>query len=67
MQMCIRDRSIAIDYEIREVRNSAAATLIYTNPKMLNLQEMYGVAKNFRPGTKEYRDCLLYTSSAEKG
>jgi tetratricopeptide (TPR) repeat protein len=24
--------------------------------KMLNLQEMYGVAKNFRPGTKEYRE-----------
>ena len=52
----LRRLSIAIDYEIREVRNSEAATLIYTNPKMLNLQEMYGVAKNFRPGTKEYRE-----------
>ena len=52
----LRRLSIAIDYEIREVRNSEAATLIYTNPKMLNLQEMHGVAKNFRPGTKEYRE-----------
>ena len=23
---------------------------------MLNLQEMYGVAKNFQPGTKEYKE-----------
>lgn len=52
----LRRLSIAIDYEIREVRNSEAATLIYTNPKMLNLQEMYGVAKNFQPGTKEYKE-----------
>ena len=72
----LRRLSISIDYEIREVRNAEAATLIHTNPKMLNLQEMYGVAKNFQPGTKEYKevyeiaatnyptDCLLYTSDA---
>lgn len=52
----LRRLSIAVDYEIREVRNSEAATLIHTNPKMLNLQEMYGVAKNFKPGTKEYKE-----------
>lgn len=52
----LRRLSIAIDYEVREVRNAEAAQLIYTNPKMLNLQEMFGVAKNFQPGTKEYKD-----------
>lgn len=52
----LRRLSISVDYEIREVRNSEAATLIHTNPKMLNLQEMYGVAKNFQPGTKEYKE-----------
>lgn len=52
----LRRLSISIDYEIREVRNAEAATLIHTNPKMLNLQEMYGVAKNFQPGTKEYKE-----------
>lgn len=52
----LRRLSISIDYEIREVRNTEAATLIHTNPKMLNLQEMYGVAKNFQPGTKEYKE-----------
>lgn len=52
----LRRLSISIDYEVREVRNSEAATLIYTNPKMLNLQEMFGVAKMYQPGTKEYRE-----------
>lgn len=52
----LRRLSISIDYEIREVRNSEAATLIYKNPKMLNLQEMFGVAKMYQPGTKEYRE-----------
>ncbi|MCD8183901.1 MAG: DUF3868 domain-containing protein [Bacteroides sp.] len=52
----LRRLSISVDYEIREVRNAEAAQLIYTNPKMLNLQEMYGVAKTYKPGTKEYKE-----------
>lgn len=52
----LRRLSISVDYEVREVRNSEAATLIYTNPKMLNLQEMYEVAKTLQPGTKEYKE-----------
>lgn len=52
----LRRLSISVEYEIREVRNAEAAKLIYTNPKMLNLQEMYGVAKNYQPGTKEYKE-----------
>lgn len=52
----LRRLSISVDYEIREVRNSEAATLIYTNPKMLNIQEMYAVAKTLQSGTKEYKE-----------
>lgn len=52
----LRRLSISVDYEVREVRNSEAATLIYTNPKMLNLQEMFSVAKMYQPGTKEYKE-----------
>ena len=52
----LRRLSISVEYEVREVRNAEAAQLIYTNPKMLNLQEMYGVAKMYQPGTKEYKE-----------
>lgn len=51
----LRRITISIDFEVREVRNAEAAQLIYTNPKLLSLQEMYGVAKNYEPGTKEYK------------
>lgn len=51
----LRRITISIDFEVREVRNAEAAQLIYTNPKLLSLQEMYGVAKNYEPGSKEYK------------
>ena len=51
----LRRINISVDFEVREVRNAEAAQLIYTNPKLLSLQEMYGVAKNYEPGTKEYK------------
>lgn len=59
----LRRLSIAVDYEVREVRNTEAAQLIYTNPKMLNLQEMYSVAKTLQPGTKEYKDVYEIAST----
>lgn len=52
----LRRISISIDFEVREVRNAEAAELIHTRPQLLNLQEMYGVAKNYEPGTKEYKE-----------
>ena len=51
----LRRLGVAVDYEVREVANEEAAQLIYTNPRMLSLQEMYRVAKTLRPGTEEYR------------
>lgn len=52
----LRRLSIEVDYEVREVTNAEAARLIYTEPKMLSLQEMYRVANMYRPGTKEYKE-----------
>lgn len=52
----LRRLSVSIDYEVREVLNSEAARLIYTNPKLLSLQEMYRVAGMYQPGTKEYKE-----------
>ena len=52
----LRRLGIAVDYEVREVVNAEATRLIYTEPKLLSLQEMYRVAKELRPGTKEYRE-----------
>lgn len=52
----LRRLSVSVDYEVREVLNSEAARLIYTNPKLLSLQEMYRVAAMYQPGTKEYKE-----------
>ena len=52
----LRRLSVSVDYEVREVLNSEAARLIYTNPKLLSLQEMYRVAGMYQPGTKEYKE-----------
>ena len=51
----LRRLGVEVDYEVREVANEEAAQLIYTEPKMLSLQEMYRVAKTLAPGTEEYR------------
>ena len=44
----LRRLSVSVDYEVREVLNSEAARLIYTNPKLLSLQEMYRVAAMYQ-------------------
>ncbi len=59
----LRRLTVATEYEIREVLNTEAATLIYKNPRMLNLKEMYSVVKLYTPGTKEYKD--VYIIAAE--
>ena len=52
----LRRLTVAVDYEIREVRNNEAAELIHTHPEMLNLDEILSVAKLYKPGSKEYRE-----------
>lgn len=59
----LRRLSIAVDYEVREVLNEEATQLIYTEPKLLSLQEMYRVVKAYKPGTEEYR--RVYEIAAE--
>ena len=52
----LRRLSVSVDYEVREVLNSEAARLIYTNPKLLSLQEMYLVAQTYAKGSKEFNE-----------
>lgn len=52
----LRRLSISVEFEVREVLNSEAARLIYTDPKLLSLQEMYRVVNMYEPGTKEYKE-----------
>lgn len=59
----LRRLTVEAEYEIREVLNTEAATLIYTNPRMLSLKEIYSVVKLYTPGTKEYKD--VYMIAAE--
>lgn len=61
-QMCqrlfplLRRLQVTVGYEVRRVNNEEAVTLIYTHPQMLSLQEMYSVARYYRPGTEQYRE-----------
>lgn len=51
----LRRLGVSVDYEVREVENAEAAKLIYTDPKLLSLQEMYRVAKDLKPEPKNIR------------
>ena len=52
----LRRLRITVSYAVRSVDAREAARLIYTHPQMLSLQEMYGVAQYYRPGTEQYRE-----------
>lgn len=52
----LRRLQVTVGYEVRRVSNEEAVALIYTHPQMLSLQEMYGVARYYRPGTEQYRE-----------
>ena len=47
---------ITVGYEARAFNIEEAASLIYTHPRLLSLQEMYRVAAFYRPGTEQYRE-----------
>ena len=52
----LRRIEITVNYNVDKVTNEQAAELIYTRPQMLSLQEMYRVARYYRPGTEQYRE-----------
>jgi len=52
----LRRIRVAVGYEVRALNIEEAASLIYTHPQLLSLQEMYRVAAFYRPGTEQYRE-----------
>lgn len=52
----LRRIQVTVNYDVRQVSNAEAAELIYSHPQMLSLQEMYRVARYYRPGTEQYRE-----------
>lgn len=58
----LRRIEIVVDYDIRGIEAGEASELIYTNPGVLSLPEMYQVARHFRPGTSQY--CEVYEIAA---
>lgn len=52
----LRRIRVAVGYEVRALNIEEAASLIYTHPQLLSLQEMYRVAAFYRPGTDQYRE-----------
>ena len=52
----LRRIAVTVGYEARAFSIEEAATLIYTHPRLLSLQEMYRVAAFYRPGTEQYRE-----------
>lgn len=52
----LRRIRVTVKYEARAFNIEEAASLIYTHPRLLSLQEMYRVAAFYRPGTEQYRE-----------
>lgn len=52
----LRRIEIVVEYRIRKFDEGETAGLIYTHPDLMSLEEMYGVARYYRPGTDQYRE-----------
>lgn len=52
----LRRIEVVVQYDIREVDGAEASELIYTHPDLLSLDEMYAVARYYRPGSDQYRE-----------
>ena len=52
----LRRIEVVVQYDVRKVEGDEAAELIYTHPDLLSLEEIYAVARYYRPGTEQYRE-----------
>ena len=55
---------LTADYTVQNVNDERAKELIYTDPEMLSLSEMYRLANLYKPGSREYLD--VYRIAAEQ-
>ncbi len=47
---------LRVDYTVHKLDDSKARELLYTNPDMLSLDEIYRVARYYEPGSRQYRE-----------
>lgn len=52
----LRRIELTVDYTIRNLTDSEARELLYTDPSMLSLNEIFRVANYYEPGSKQYRE-----------
>lgn len=52
----LRRIEVVVEYNINKIDYRDASELIYTHPDLLSLEEMYEVARYYRPGTDQYRE-----------
>lgn len=52
----LRRIEVVVQYNVRKIGSEEAADLIYTHPDLLSLEEIYAVARYYRPGTEQYRE-----------
>ena len=52
----LRRIEIVVEYRIRKLNDSEIAEMIYTHPDLMSLEEIYAVARYYRPGTDQYRE-----------
>lgn len=52
----LRRIEVAVSYRVRAVSSDEAAELLYSHADLLSLEEIYEVARYYRPGTDQYRE-----------
>lgn len=52
----LRRIELVVQYNVRNVDRAEAMDLVYTHPELLSLDEIYDVARYYRPGTEQYRE-----------
>lgn len=52
----LRRIELSVNYTVKNLTDNKARELIYTDPGMLSLDEMFRVARYYEPGSKQYRE-----------
>lgn len=52
----LRRIELRVNYTVQKLDDSKARELLYTQPELLSLHEIYRVAKFYEPGSKQYRE-----------
>ena len=52
----LRRIEVTVSYRVRAVSSDEATDLLYTHADLLSLEEIYEVARYYRPGTDQYRE-----------